>query len=193
MKNLPEKDSVKYVPVEIFCQFWANLGCIPASYLEEMMKIKTVKQNINNCAIKVYIDTMDFDANILLNLKNLQLVHVKTKWTINPPLAQVLTSLYKQGVKITFAQKITPYQLVDCQLFKLTSVIIPTYTYKEIEELIYLLLDTNSYKSCIKCIMKLKPMLKQRVQNIVSYAITTEYTKQKPNLKRIEEFKSLIK
>jgi Zn-finger protein len=181
-------DYLKIVPVQIFCQFWKQYGCVPASYLAPAVKIQKVKQNIFNCANCIIIDTMDFDASILLKLKKLEQVHVKAKWSKNTPLSNVLTKLYKKGVHIKIATKITPRALMNCELFDLIPVIIPTYTYAEIEELVFMLLDSPrpGVQKCIMCIVKYKPQLKSYIKEKVEYVITQEYLKPKPNMKKIK-------
>jgi Zn-finger protein len=189
----PPVDYLKIVPVEIFCQFWKQYGCVPASYLAPAVKIQKAKQNIFNCANCIIIDTMDFDASILLKLKNLEQVCVQTKWVKNTPLSNVLTKLYKQGVHITIG-KVTPRTLVNCELFDLIPVIIPTYTYKDIEELVYMLLNSPQpgVKKCITCIIKHKPQLKSQIKATVQYAISYEYVKPKPDKKKIKLLSGIL-
>lgn len=189
--SLPPNNYLKIVPVEIFCQFWKELGCVPASYLAPAVKV--AKHNIYNCATCIVIDTMDFDATILLKLKNLKCVVIKCKWVKNTPLASVLSKLYKNGVDVHFKTKVTPKMLVNCELYGLISIVVPMYTYKQIEELVYEFLNSPKpgVKKCITCIIKLKPQLKQRVNDMVDYAITTEYSKPKPNTTKIKLLKSL--
>ena len=89
----PPVDYLKIVPVEIFCQFWKQYGCVPASYLAPAVKIKKAKQNIFDCATCIIIDTMDFDfqnPSILLKLKKLEQICVQTKWVKNTPLSNIL-------------------------------------------------------------------------------------------------------
>jgi Zn-finger protein len=192
-ERLPSLNYLNIVPVEIFCQFWKELGCVPASYLAPAVKQPKAKQNIYNCATCVIVDTMDFDSSILLKLKNLNSVVIKTSWKKNTPLTSVLSKLAKNGVEIKMS-KITPKTLVECELYGLISYIVPTYTYKEIEQLVYLLLASPKpgVQKCIKCIIKYKPQLKTKVQEMIEYAITTEYSKStKPNMTKIQLLKKL--
>jgi hypothetical protein len=191
-EKLPPLNYLNIVPVEIFCQFWKELGCVPASYLAPAVKIPKAKQNIYNCATCVVVDTMDFDSSILLKLKNLNSVVIKTSWKKNTPLTSVLSKLAKTGVDIKM-QKVTPKTLVDCELYGLISHVIPTYTYKEIEQLVYLLLASPKpgVVKCIKCLIKYKPQLKTKIQDMVEYAITNEYSKPKPDSKKIQLLKKL--
>ena len=192
MERLPPTDYLNAVPVQIFCQFWKELGCVPASYLAPAIKV--AKQNIYNCATCIIIDTMDFDASILLKLKNLKSVVIKTSWKKNTQLPSILSKLSKRGVEIKMS-KVTPKTLVNCELYDLISYIVPTYTYKEIEELIYLLLASPKpgVQKCIRCIIKHKPQLKSKIQDMIEYAITNEYSKStgKPNITKINLLKRL--
>lgn len=191
--NLPSLNYLNIVPVEIFCQFWNNLGCVPASYLAPAIKQPKAKQNIYNCATCIIVDTMDFDSSILLKLKNLNSVVMKTSWKKNTLLASTLSKLSKKGIEIKMP-KVTPKTLVECELYDLISYIVPTYTYKEIEDLVYLLLASPkpSVKKCIKCLIKFKPQLKRKIQDMIEYAITTEYSKtSKPDMNKIQLLKKL--
>ena len=192
-RRLPSPDYLNIVPVEIFCQFWNNFGCVPASYLAPAVKQPKAKQNIYNCATCIIVDTMDFDVSILSKLKNLKSVVVKTSWKKNTPLASTLSKLAKNGIEIKMS-KITPKTLVNCELYGLISYIVPTYTYKEIEELVYLLLASPKpgVQKCIKCLIKFKPQLKNKIQDMIEYAITSEYSKStKPNMTKIQLLKKL--
>jgi hypothetical protein len=192
-ERMPSLNYLNIVPVEIFCQFWKELGCVPASYLAPAVKQPKAKQNIYNCATCVVVDTMDFDSSILLKLKNLNSVVIKTGWKKNTSLASILSKLAKNGVEIKMS-KITPKTLVNCELYGLISHIVPTYTYKEIEELTYLLLASPKpgVQKCIKCIIKYKPQLKTKIQEMVEYAITTEYSKStKPDMTKIKLLQKL--
>lgn len=192
-QGLPPLTYLNIVPVEIFCQFWKELGCIPASYLSSAIKVPKAKQNIYNCATCVIVDTMNFDTSILFKLKNLKSVVIKSNWTKKSSLPSVLVKLNKNGVDIKM-NKITPKILVDCELYDLISYIVPMYTYKEIEELVYLLLASPnpSIIKCIKCIVKYKPKLKTKIHDMVEYAITKEYSNStKLNTSRIQLLKKL--
>jgi hypothetical protein len=187
----PDVEYLKNVPVEVFCEFWNYLGCVPTSYIKVAIKFQKVKQNICNCAMCIIVDTLDFDASILLKMKKLRQVqvHSTTRWTKkNVTLGHTLTKLYQNGVDIQFKAKITPKTLVDGELFSLIPIVVPTYTYKEVEELVYMLLNSprSGLHKCIACIIAYKPKLADRIRALVSHATAVEEIKPKPDRSKIK-------
>ncbi len=192
--DLPDVEYMRIVPIvplSYFCRFWDRLGCVPASYLTSALKFERVKQNIYNCATCVIIDTFDFDASVLPKLKKLRHVQITDstkKWTGHADLGLILSKLHNNGVDIQFKDKVTPKMLVNCELFSLIPIIIPTYTYKEIKELVYMLLNSPrpGLHKCIACIIAYKPRLKSLIRQYVEHMITLEHLESKPDRNKIK-------